>query len=167
VAMRKHNIQKVLGFGAIVVLVGVLAAAVYAQPQSAPGRQGPRMGILGGMGFGGLMDQLMVLGGVARQLNVTPEQQQGIRQLIRTSNLPQLRRGVATARQSLADAIINGQDSASAANQLTAAQGQLMTLEAQIASQIFQTVLSEAQRGQAKQLWNQRQQRRRQIQGGQ
>jgi hypothetical protein len=42
-----------------------------------------------------------------------------------------------------------------------------MMLEAQIASQIFQTVLSEAQRDQAKPLWNQRQQRRRQTQGGQ
>jgi hypothetical protein len=185
--MRAHNIQKVVGLGTIVVLVGILAGALYAQsqpgpmpqgpPMGMPGRmgpggpmgQGPRTGMPGGMGFGGPMGHLMVWGLIAGPLNVTPDQQQGIRQLVQNSNLPQLARGVATAQQDLAGAIITGQDATSATKELAAAEGELTAMEVQIVSQIFQNVLTEAQRDQAKQLWSQRQQRqgRPQPQGGQ
>ena len=165
VVMRKHNIQKVLGLGTVVVLVGVLAGAVYAQQPPAPVRQGPRMGMPGGMGPGGPIGQLMVWGLIARQLNVTPDQRQSIQQLVQSSNVLQLRRAVATARQNLAAAIINGQDATSAADQLAAAEGLLTMAGAQIASQIFQTVLTNDQKTQAQALWSQRQQRQRQ--GGQ
>jgi hypothetical protein len=159
VAPRKNKIHKLLGLGAFVVLVAVVAGAAYAQQPSNQVRQRGRMGVAGAMSAGGPMGQLVAWGVIARRLNVTPDQRQSIQQLVQNSTVPQLRRDVAAARQNVAAAIINGQDPTSAANQLAGAESQLTTAGAQIVSQIFQNVLTDEQRTQAQTLWSRRQQR--------
>lgn len=163
--VTKRYLRGFVGLGAIVVLLGALAGAAYAQPPAGPARQGGGMGMRG-MGPGGPMNDLLVWGFIAGRLNVTPDQQQAIRQLLQSSNLPQLQRDVMTARQALAAAIINGQDPTSSANQLATAEGQLTTQAAQAAAHAFQTVLTDAQREQARQLWSQRQQGQQQQRQG-
>jgi hypothetical protein len=164
--VTKSYVRGVLGLGVMVVHLGALAGAAYGQPPAVPAPQGRGMGMRG-MGPGGPMNDLMVWGFIAGRLNVTPDQQQAIRQLLQGSNLPQLQRGVTTARQALAATIISGQDPTAAANQLALAEGQLTTEAAQVAAHAFQTVLTAAQREQARQLWSHRQQaQQQQRQGG-
>jgi len=169
--VTKHSkIQKVFGLAAAVVLVGALAAAAYAQSQPQPGpmRHGGRMGMMqGGMGaMGGPMMGPMALGWLTQQLNLTPDQQQQIKTLVQNqkSTFQPLMSQMREAQQNLAQAIVNGDDPTAAANALAAIQSQVTTQGASIASQVFKTVLNDAQRAQAKELLSQWQQKRSQMQ---
>ena len=166
--MTKHSkIQKVFGLAAAVVLVGALAAAAYAQSQPQPGpmRHGGRMGMMqGGMGpMGGPMMGPMALGWLTQQLNLTPDQPEKIRTQMQGAVQPYMSK-LRDARQNLAQAIVNGDDPTAAANALAAIQSQVTTQGASIASQVFKTVLNDAQRAQAKELLSQWQQKRSQMQ---
>lgn len=146
---RNPGLRTAIVAGAIVGLLGALGTAVGAQGPAGQRGQGPRAGA----GLAG--PNVPVWGVIARRLTLTPEQQQKFSQLVQNSNLPQLQREVVTARQTLASAIVNGGDTTGPALQLGTAEAQLTSQAAEVAAQAFRTILTDAQREQARQMWTQ------------
>ena len=160
--MRKNGFLRALGLVLLVVLIGVWAGATYARGQALPPGAGRGMQ---GMGPGGPLGQITVWRLIARRLNLTPDQKQSVRQMLQSSDVPEAQRDVAAARQQLAGAIVNGGDHAGAAARLADLESQLTAKGAALAANVFQQVLTDAQRTQAKQLWTEAQQRQQQRAG--
>jgi hypothetical protein len=164
--MRTKGFFRASGIGVLVVLMGVWAGSAYSQGQPPPqgaGRGMPGMGMQG-MGLNGPMNQIVVWRQIAGRLNLTPDQQQSVRQMLQSSDIPQIRRDLASARRQLADAIVTSGDYAQAASRLADLESQLTTRGAALTANIFQQVLTDAQRTRAKQLLSTMQQRQQQRQ---
>jgi len=112
----------------------------------------------------GPMNQIAVWRLIAGRLNLTPDQRQSVRQMLQSSDVPPIQRDLAAARRQLGEAIVNSGDYAAAASRLADLESQLTAKGATLAANVFQQVLTDAQRTRAKQLWSTMQQRQQQRQ---
>ncbi len=152
------RINRLLGFAAALALIVAVAsaAAVWAQTTGA------------GAGRRGRFHVGRALGHISRQLNLTDQQKEQIKGILR-SHKADIKAAVDqrfAARKALRQAVASGDTSqiSAAASQLSAAQVKAAQLRAQIRSAIFSSVLQPDQRAKAEQLAAQFEQKARERQ---
>ncbi len=144
--MRRKD--KVLGFAAALVLVAAVALAGVVWAQTS--------GLSPGQGRGFHVRGLMALNYVARQLNLTAEQKQQIKDIVksRKDDIKALVDQGFAAHKALRQAIATGNNDqiAAAVSQVSAVQLKAAQLRAQLRARIYSDVLQPDQRTKADQL---------------